>query len=234
MRHKSIVVLTGAGISAESGIQTFRGSGGLWENHRVEEVASPEGFASNPELVHRFYNGRRRQLLSASIEPNAAHYALAELEVGFPGRFLLVTQNVDDLHERSGSTNLIHMHGELLRKRCTHCGVVGEADSDLAVTDTCVHCGRRSGVRPHVVWFGETPFALNEIYAALQRCDLFDAIGTSAHVYPAAGFVDVAVAAAAHTVELNLEPSAVDTLFAEKVYGAASRIVPQFVRTLLD
>ncbi len=233
MRHKSIVVLTGAGISSESGIATFRGSGGLWENRRVEELASPRGFAVYPELVHRFYNGRRRQMLSPSIRPNAAHHALAELESGFPGRFLLVTQNIDDLHERSGSVKVIHLHGELLKKRCAHCGDVESTKADLAVTDTCRACGRNGGMRPHVVWFGEMPLRMEEIHAALRCCDLFVAIGTSGNVYPAAGFVDAAIAAGARTVELNLEPSAVESAFEEKIYGNASRIVPQFARTLL-
>ncbi len=231
-QHKSIVVLTGAGVSAESGIATFRALDGLWENYRVEEVASPQGFAVNPDLVHRFYNGRRKQLLSGTVQPNRAHLALAELEARFRGEFWLVTQNIDDLHERAGSKNAIHMHGELLKKRCDYCGDIGTASQALKITDTCASCHRTGGIRPHVVWFGEMPLRMEEIYDALKDCDLFVAIGTSGNVYPAAGFVDAAAAVGAHTVELNLEPSAVESAFAEKKYGPAGKLVPEFISTL--
>lgn len=230
-RFKSIVVLTGAGVSAESGVPTFRALDGLWESYRVEDVASPQGFALNPNLVHRFYNGRRQQLLSGTVEPNRAHRALAEFETGFSGEFLLVTQNIDDLHERAGSKNVIHMHGELLKKRCAYCGDIEATSQALRITDTCPRCDRTGGIRPHVVWFGEMPLGLSKIYEALSHCDLFIAIGTSGNVYPAAGFVDAA-AAGAHTVELNLEPSAVESAFAEKKYGPASILVPEFISTL--
>jgi NAD-dependent deacetylase len=231
-QYKSIVVLTGAGISAESGISTFRALDGLWENYRVEEVASPQGFAATPSLVHRFYNGRRQQLISGTVQPNRAHLALAELEARSRGKFLLVTQNIDDLHERAGAKNVIHMHGELLKQRCAYCGDIGIASQALKITDICARCHRTGGIRPHVVWFGEMPLRMEEIYAALKDCDLFVAIGTSGHVYPAAGFVDAAAAVGAHTVELNLEPSAMESAFADKKYGPAGTVVPEFISTL--
>ncbi len=231
-QYESIVVLTGAGISAESGISTFRAQDGLWENYRVEEVASPQGFTANPRLVHRFYNGRRQQLLSGTVQPNRAHFALAGLEARLRGEFLLVTQNIDDLHERAGSKNVIHMHGELLKQRCAYCGDIGAARQALKITDTCTHCHHSGGIRPHVVWFGEMPLRMGEIYDALKDCDLFVAIGTSGNVYPAAGFVDAAAAVGAHTVELNLEPSAVESAFAEKQYGPAGMLVPEYISTL--
>lgn len=229
--YDSIVVLTGAGISAESGISTFRALDGLWENHKIEEVASPQGFATDPDLVHRFYNRRRQQLLSGTVHPNAAHRALADLENRSRGEFLLVTQNIDDLHERAGSKNVIHMHGELLKQRCVHCDDVRRAPHELKTTDTCQRCHRIGGIRPHVVWFGEMPLHMPGIYDALNRCDLFVAIGTSGNVYPAAGFVNAA-AGAAHTVELNLEPSAVGSAFAETRYGPAGTLVPEFIESL--
>jgi len=231
-QYKSLVVLTGAGVSAESGIKTFRAVDGLWESHRIEEVASPQGFAADPNLVHRFYNLRRQQLVSDLVQPNRAHYALAELEREFIGDFILVTQNIDDLHERAGSTKLIHMHGELLKKRCAYCGNIERTDSDLTVADCCVRCKQTGRIRPHVVWFGEMPLNLDEIYAALQRCELFVAIGTSGNVYPAAGFVDAANAVGARTVELNLEPSLVESGFSEKIYGPAGSVVPEFFSSL--
>lgn len=232
-RYRSILVLTGAGISAESGIRTFRASDGLWEEHRIEDVATPEGFAANPALVHGFYNQRRRQLLSDAVAPNPAHLALARLEADFPGDFLLVTQNIDDLHERAGSRNLIHMHGELLRMRCARTGALYPVADDIAVTDRCPCCGEAGTLRPHVVWFGEMPLMLEEIYRALNGCDLFVAIGTSGNVYPAAGFVREASRAGAHTLEINLEPSAVQSAFAEKRQGRASEQVPLLVAKLL-
>lgn len=230
---RSIVVLTGAGISAESGIPTFRGSDGLWENYRIEEVATPEGFARNPRLVHRFYNQRRRQLLDPSIRPNAAHRALAELEQRFPGRVTLVTQNIDDLHGRAGSRSVLHMHGELLKVRCTRSGRPFPAHRDFDVEDRCSCCDPPRPLRPHVVWFGEMPLELERIYRALAESDLFIAIGTSGNVYPAAGFVMEARLAGAHTVELNLEPSAVQSAFAETLTGPATELVPAFVQRLL-
>ncbi len=229
----SLVVLTGAGISAESGLATFRGRGGLWEGHRIEEVATPEAFARDPERVHAFYNLRRRQLRDPAIRPNAAHHALVRLEQCWRGRFLLVTQNVDDLHERAGSRALLHMHGELAKIRCVACGEVRRWEEDLSSRTACPACGNTGVLRPHVVWFGEMPLHMAEIDSALQTCDLFVSIGTSALVYPAAGFVErVRTRGNARTVELNLEPSAMSDVFDERHYGPATRIVPQFVERL--
>ncbi|MGR3807688.1 NAD-dependent deacetylase [Pasteurella testudinis DSM 23072] len=225
-----IVVLTGAGISAESGIRTFRAGDGLWEDHRIEDVATPEGFQRNPELVQRFYNQRRQQLQQAEIQPNAAHYALAELERKFGENLLLITQNVDNLHERAGSKNLIHMHGELLKVRCQRCDTVYSWQQDVSAQDRCQKCG--GGLRPHIVWFGEMPFAMETIYQALQQCDYFIAIGTSGNVYPAAGFVEEANFAGATTVELNLEPSKGRSAFKQAHYGLASEVVPEYCQSL--
>lgn len=231
--NRSIVVLTGAGISAESGIRTFRAADGLWEDHRIEDVATPDAFARNPALVQRFYNERRRQLQDAAIQPNAAHLALAELERAWPGKFLLVTQNVDDLHERGGCRNLLHMHGELLRMRCANCGQAFDIRGEIQTNSTCESCKQTGTLRPDIVWFGEMPYGMDVIQTALETCWLFIAIGTSGHVYPAAGFVRAARAAGAHTVELNLEPSQVNTAFAERIYGRATDIVPKYVKQLL-
>jgi NAD-dependent deacetylase len=230
----SIVVLTGAGISAESGLPTFRGSDGVWLGRRLEDVATPEAFARQPDVVQHFYDLRRRQLLAPEIGPNPGHRALAELEQRWPGSVQIVTQNIDDLHERAGSENLIHMHGELLKARCTACAAVSSWRDDLAGAHRCPTCGGADALRPHVVWFGEMPLELDAIYAALAACDLFIAIGTSGQVYPAAGFVEeVRRHGRAHTVKLNLEPSAVDSLFAERRRGPASEIVPRYVDDLL-
>lgn len=228
-----IVILTGAGISAESGLATFRGAGGLWEGHRVEDVATPEAFARDPALVQRFYNLRRRALLDPGIGPNPAHLALARLEAEWPGEVLLVTQNIDDLHERAGSRNLIHMHGELLRALCTACRASAAWREDLGPAAACPGCGLLGALRPDVVWFGEMPYRMEEISAALARCALFVAIGTSGQVYPAAGFVAEARGAGARTVEINLEPSGVSRAFAERRYGRAGELVPRFVEELL-
>lgn len=231
-RFKSIVILTGAGISAESGLGTFRDKDGLWTKYDLSEVATPEGFARNPVLVHDFYNARRKNLVEA--EPNAAHAALARLEREFAGDFLLVTQNVDDLHERAGSKKLMHMHGELLKIRCEACGNVMEWREDLSLSSTCPACATTGELRPHVVWFGEMPLYMEEIYAALESCDLFLSIGTSGQVYPAAGFVaEVRRWRRAHTVELNLDPSDGASLFAEKIFGPATEVVPDYVARLL-
>lgn len=231
--YRSIVILTGAGISAESGIKTFRDADGLWENYRIEDVATPEGYARNPELVITFYNERRRQLLGGDIQPNPAHVALAQLESQFQGEVLLVTQNVDNLHEQAGSRNIIHMHGELLKIRCERSGKVFPAEKDVGVEDRCQCCNPPQPLRPHVVWFGEMPLEMDRIFQALGGCGLFIAIGTSGVVYPAAGFVQQARQTGAHTVELNLEPSAVQSVFSERKYGLASEIVPEFVKGLL-
>ncbi len=233
-RSGNIVILTGAGISKESGIDTFRDADGLWNKVNIEDVATPEGFARNPAMVHDFYNERRRGLLGDNIRPNAAHAALARLEAEWPGEVLLVTQNIDNLHEAGGSKNLIHMHGEMFKARCEDCHAVHDWREDLSLQTHCPACEAPGGMRPHVVWFGEMPFDMDRIYAALSQCGLFLSIGTSGNVYPAAGFVQEAIfSARAHTVELNLEPSEGATLFAETDYGPATEIVPRYVDKLL-
>jgi len=232
-RYTNVVILTGAGVSAESGIQTFRAADGLWHAHRIEEVASPEGFEKDPNLVHQFYNDRRQQLLSADIKENAAHLALAELEAKFAGNVLVVTQNIDDLHERAGSRQLVHMHGELLKKRCQSCGDISDAMENLTTASECQQCKRSSQLRPHIVWFGEMPLQMPRIEQALHECDLFVSIGTSGNVYPAAGFVQLASAAGAETLELNLEASATNSLFDQSRQGLASSLVPAWVGELL-
>jgi NAD-dependent deacetylase len=229
----SILVLTGAGVSAESGLPTFRGAGGLWQGHRAEDVATPEAFARDPALVHAFYNERRRALRDPAVAPNAAHQALAALEAAWRGSFQLVTQNVDDLHERAGSRRVIHMHGELTRSLCTACGDARECRDELAAGLACAACGAVGCLRPDVVWFGEMPRRMDEIMAALRKCDLFVAIGTSGRVYPAAGFVREARAAGAHTLELDLRSRDTGSGFAETRSGPATRLVPGLVAELL-
>lgn len=230
-----IVILTGAGISKESGLDTFRCEDGIWSRVRLEDVATPEGFARNPSLVHEFYNARREALSNPEIMPNAAHYALARLEQDWPDDVLIVTQNIDDLHERAGSKNLIHMHGELLKVRCAGCETVFTWIDPLGVEHPCPTCGRVGGLRPHVVWFGEMPLFMEQIYHSLHDCSLFLSIGTSGNVYPAAGFVDyVRSYTTAETIELNLEPSTGATLFSQSIYGPATEVVPRFVEDLLS
>ncbi|MEM7438197.1 MAG: NAD-dependent deacylase [Pseudomonadota bacterium] len=226
----NIVILTGAGVSAESGLGTFRDAGGLWEQYPLEDVATPEGFARDPALVHRFYNARRANCLGA--EPNAAHHALARLEAAFDGDLMLVTQNVDDLHERGGSHKVTHMHGALLRAKCTVCPHEWQAPVEMDPIDACPSCGRAT-TRPDIVWFGEMPYHMDAIFDALGRADLFVSIGTSGNVYPAAGFVQEALAAGADTLELNLEPSAGASLFAEVRQGPATELVPAWVDEVL-
>lgn len=232
MMPRRIVVLTGAGISRESGLATFRDADGLWAKVRIENVATPGAFARDPARVQGFYNARRAQLRDPAIAPNAAHLALARLEREHPGEVLLVTQNVDDLHERAGSTRLIHMHGELMKARCLACDNASPWRDDIAPACVCPACGAPGRLRPHVVWFGEMPLAMEEIGAALDACDLFVSIGTSGNVYPAAGFV-AEVRGRAHTVELNLEPSEGASLFDEAIHGPATQVVPAFVDALL-
>jgi NAD-dependent deacetylase len=232
--QQTIVVLTGAGISKESGLDTFRDADGIWSKVRLEDVATPEAFRRDPVRVHEFYNARRRNMRNGNIRPNAAHRALAELEEAWPGEFLLVTQNIDDLHERAGSRRLVHMHGEMLKSRCGACGEVFPWEEDLSLALPCHACMRAGALRPHVVWFGEMPFEMERIYEALARASLFVSIGTSGNVYPAAGFVQEAKAmAGARTVELNLEPSEGAALFDEAIHGPATEVVPAFVRRLL-
>lgn len=225
-----IVLLTGAGVSAESGLGTFRDVGGLWSQYDLEEVATPQGYSRNPDLVLSFYNARRANCLSAA--PNAAHAAIARLQRVWPGEVVLVTQNIDDLHERGGSDDVIHMHGEIMRALCAACGHRWRAPPELTPKDRCPACARPSA-RPDVVWFKEFPYHMDAIARHLDSCDLFVAIGTSGAVYPAAGFVAEARAAGARTLELNLEPSEVAGLFHETRLGPASRVVPDWVAEML-
>jgi len=225
-----LFVLTGAGISAESGLGTFRDKGGLWQRFDPMKLARPEAFARDPQTVHAFYNARRRNLLEA--HPNAAHAALARLEVDLAARggdLVLVTQNIDDLHERAGSRRVLHMHGELLQARCVACHVVTAWRTDLDVLDGCPACGQPGWLRPHVVWFGEMPLHMEAIEAALAGSDLFVAIGTSGSVYPTAGFVAEARSRGMRTCELNLDPSENAHLFDVRRYGPATTIVPAWV-----
>lgn len=237
---KNIAILTGAGISAESGLLTFRDNNGLWCNHRVEDVATPEAFERNPALVHEFYNQRRAQLTQA--HPNAAHLALAKLSSQWPGKVHVITQNVDNLHERAleglppeKQYSLLHMHGELTKARCQHSEKVMEWAGELSTATPCPCCNEQGGLRPHIVWFGEMPLYMDAIENILQGCDLFLSIGTSGNVYPVAGFVQmVRYYGRAHTVELNMEPSQGQSLFHEKIYGKAGEIVPEYVDKLLQ
>lgn len=231
--NKNIVILTGAGISAESGIKTFRDNDGLWENHRIEDVATPEAFIANPELVYRFYNARREQLQTPSVKPNAAHRALAELQQRLGDSVMLVTQNVDDLHERGGSESVLHMHGELLSARCSVTERRFAWTSDFDEKTPCLCCGNGT-LRPDIVWFGEMPMYMDTIYDALIQADIFIAIGTSGNVYPAAGFVQVAKESGAYTIEANLEPGESNALFDESRQGLASHSVPQLVEELIS
>lgn len=232
-RH--IVILTGAGISAESGIRTFRDAGGLWEDHDILDVASPQGFERNPELVYRFYHDRLKALNDPSIQPNPAHYALAELEQKFSGKLTLITQNVDNLHERAGSREVIHMHGELIKQRCMVTGRVSLIQGELNQNSICPCCQQAGRLRPHIVWFGEVPLEMDRIEVALLDADLFLAIGTSGQVYPAAMFVQVAKNNPdCWAVDLNLEVSQNVSLFDQHIQGKASSEVPKIVQTILS
>jgi NAD-dependent deacetylase len=225
-----IVVLTGAGISAESGVPTFRDADGLWEGHHVEDVATPEAFERDRATVQRFYDARRAAL--AGVEPNPAHHALAELERAVGEELLVITQNIDDLHERAGSRNVLHMHGELRKALCRACDGRFTWDRELLDEPDCPGCGVAE-LRPDVVWFGEMPYELDRIAAALSKADLFVSIGTSGAVYPAAGFVQHALMYGARTLELNLEPSEGTHLFHEARHGRAGDLVPVWVREVL-
>ena len=227
---EKIVILTGAGISAESGLGTFRDEDGLWARHRIEDVATPQGFARDPALVHTFYNARRAQ--AAKAQPNAAHIALARLQRDWPGDVIIVTQNVDALHEAGGAKDVIHMHGILAGALCPACGHRWMAPTEMAVAEVCPACSAPSA-RPDVVWFGEMPYCMDEIYDHLAKARIFAAIGTSGQVYPAAAFVHEAIAAGARTVELNLEPSAGVSSFDETQFGPATEMVPAWVDKLL-
>lgn len=227
---RNIVILTGAGVSAESGIDTFRAEGGLWEQHRVEDVATPEAFERDPDLVLRFYDMRREAIQAK--EPNAAHHGLAKLDAEWDGELLIVTQNVDDLHERAGARRVLHMHGEHLNAWCTACDVRSRWTGTLIDRPVCPECGE-AALRPDVVWFGEMPYQMDEIFAALREADLFVSIGTSGAVYPAAGFVRNARELGAATLELNLEPSQGTAWFDEARHGPATQIVPEWVEEML-
>jgi NAD-dependent deacetylase len=231
MDIRNIVVLTGAGVSAESGLSTFRGPDGLWEGHRVEDVCTPEAFHRNPALVHEFYDARRAKL--GTVEPNAAHKALARLDAEWAGDLLLITQNVDDLHERAGSKRLLHMHGELTRGWCIDCDERFDWVGPMGEDASCPACEVQGQVRPDIVWFGEMPYEMDRIDDALRRCDLFVSIGTSGAVYPAAGFVQTARYCGARTLEINLEPSLGSYMFDESRVGRAGELVPQWVDDLL-
>jgi NAD-dependent deacetylase len=227
---RNIVILTGAGISAESGLRTFRADDGLWEDHRVEDVASPEGFRRDPDLVQRFYDARRVNILAAA--PNPAHRALGRLDGAWDGELLLVTQNIDDLHERGGAKRVLHMHGEGLSAWCTACDARHHWTGTLLDNPPCPACGQ-AALRPDIVWFGEMPYQMDRIFAAIARADLFVSIGTSGAVYPAAGFVQQAKSAGARTLELNLERSQGSHWFDESRLGAASALVPAWVEEML-
>tara|TARA_Y100000588_G_C14139720_1_gene875497 strand:+ start:75 stop:803 length:729 start_codon:yes stop_codon:yes gene_type:complete len=227
--NTKVVILTGAGISAESGIRTFRAAEGLWEEHRIEDVATPEGWMRNPELVWSFYQGRRRQLLE--VDSNPAHAALVDLEAHLGENLLLITQNVDDLHARAGSENLIHMHGELRKLRCESCEVVIDAMEDIHLQDEFVDCSEceEGRLRPHIVWFSEMPLRMDEINAAVFDCDVFIAIGTSGHVYPAAGLLGIARVRGAYCIGVNLDPPENVDLFNEFHQGQAGELLPDLI-----
>lgn len=229
-KPRNVVILTGAGVSAESGLATFRGPGGLWEGHRVEDVCTPRALAEDPELVHRFYDARRAAL--ATVEPDAAHRALARLDAEWLGKLLIVTQNVDDLHERAGAKRLLHMHGELNSALCATCGARSSWLGAMPPGTPCAACGEPA-IRPDIVFFGEMPYAMDRIEHALADADLFLSIGTSGAVYPAAGFVQTARYHGAQTLEMNLEPSIGSPYFAETRLGPASELVPDWVEGLL-
>lgn len=234
MTSPRLLILTGAGISAESGLGTFRDTDGIWSKFDWQKLASPEGFAEDPVAVHSFYNARRAGLLEA--EPNAAHRALALLEAAWVrsgGEFLLVTQNIDDLHERAGSERLIHMHGELLRSRCGACGDLKPCRRDLSIASSCSACGREGGLRPHVVWFGEIPLGMDEIFGRLSSVTHFAAIGTSGSVWPAAGFAEEAARAGAVTHELSMEAGDSGHHFHHAHYGPATQTVPDWCEALI-
>ena len=234
MKRGNIVILTGAGVSRESGLDTFRDADGIWAKVSLEDVATPEAFAKNPGRVHDFYNGRRQQLLSGTLSPNDAHVALANLEHSWKhGAVTIITQNIDDLHERAGSINVIHIHGELLKARCAACEETARWVCDLSTETRCPGCHAIGTMRPHVVWFGEMPMRMEAVEEAVQDSDLFLSIGTSGTVYPAAALVEVARSVGAYTVELNLESSANASVFDEAIYGPATKVVKDFVAKLL-
>jgi NAD-dependent deacetylase len=233
LTHPNLLILSGAGLSAESGVATFRAADGLWEGHRIEDVATPEAYRRDPALVQQFYNLRRAQL--KSVEPNAAHYALADLEKHWPGSFCHITQNVDDLNERAGAQKLLHMHGELKKVRCTWCKSVLPWADDVQTDSDCPECDHRGTLRPDIVWFGEMPYYIDEIMRALETVDIFLCIGTSGVVYPAAGFVSLAAEkGCARLIEVNLQLTSISGQFTEQRQGPAGVEVPKLVADLLQ
>ena len=234
MNKPNVVVLTGAGISKESGLSTFRDLDGIWANVDINDVATPTAFYNNSENVHDFHNTLRSKVLSDSVKPNAAHYALAKLEETWPENIQVITQNIDNLHERAGTENLIHMHGEILKARCTYCGWIRSCWTGLDSNDLCASCEMEAFMRPHVVWFGETPLDMPRIYSALDECDIFVSIGTSANVFPAAEFISlVKKRKTVRTIEINLERSEKTDEFTDARHGLASELVPIFVEEIL-
>ena len=230
----NVVILTGAGISKESGLSTFRDPDGIWAEVDINDVATPAAFYNNPAKVYDFHDTLRQKVISDHVQPNAAHYALAELEEASPENILVITQNIDNLHERAGTNNLIHMHGEILKARCTDCGWVRSCWTDLDVNDLCTSCELEAAMRPHVVWFGETPLEMLRAHAAINKCDIFISIGSSSSVYPAADFVSVARKRTnVRTIEINLEPSEKSCEFTEVHHGLASELVPRIVDEIL-
>ena len=232
-RYQNIVFLTGAGISAESGIKTFRDEGGLWEGHRVEDVATPSAFLRNPGLVHDFYNKRKKQLFSGNIKPNKGHLALASLEKDFDGRVTIITQNVDNLHEKAGSENILHMHGELGKIRCSKSNRVYHEQGPVYKETLCKCCKICATLRPHIVWFGEMPFYLSEIETLLSQCDLFVSVGTSGQVHPASAFGEIAKGQGALTVEINLASTVISEIFDCHFFGKVTVELPKLVDQIL-
>ena len=231
---KNIVILTGAGISAESGIQTFRDGNGLWNNHRIEDVATPQAFQKKPDLVYDFYNQRRQQLFSNEVSCNPAHFALADFENSYEGEFTLISQNVDNLHQRAGSKKLISMHGQLDQMRCRSSQKIFTAPLSFSADNHCECCAQKGNLRPHIVWFGEMPLHMERIFQSLSDVDLFICIGTSGHVYPAAGFVELANQVNAITVECNLDQTLLSSQFEFQFIGKAGEVVPELMTLLTD
>lgn len=230
--YKHIVFLTGAGISAESGLATFRSENGLWNNHRVEDVATIEAYYRNPDYVHQFYNDMRPELLNA--QPNPAHLAITELQQNYPAQIDVVTQNVDTLHEKAGNQNIYHIHGQINQIVCMNCGHVYETWGDISSEDKCEHCGIVGMLKPNIVFFGENLLYMNKVDRLLQKCDLFVSVGTSGVVYPAAGFVQIAKMFGADTMELNMETTSNNRLFDRHIYGPAGTTLPALVKELLE
>ena len=230
--YKHIVFLTGAGISAESGLATFRSENGLWNNHRVEDVATIEAYLRNPDYVHQFYNDMRPELFKA--EPNPAHLAITDLQSNYPAQIDIVTQNVDTLHEKAGNKNIYHIHGQINQIVCLNCGHVFETWGDISSEDKCEKCGVVGMLKPNIVFFGENLLYMDKVDNLLKSCDLFISIGTSGVVYPAAGFVQIAKMFGADTIELNMEQTSNNRLFDRHIYGPAGTTLPALVQELIE